>query len=79
MPTKERSLTLTELATVAGVTPRTVRYYIAQGLLPGPGEVGRGAHYGEAHFDRLALIRRLQREHQPLAEIRARMAELEGA
>ena len=26
--------TLTDLADLAGVTPRTVRYYLAQGLLP---------------------------------------------
>jgi DNA-binding transcriptional MerR regulator len=70
-------MSLIELAGVAGVTPRTVRYYIAQGLLPGPDELGRGARYGQGHLDRLALIRRLQREHLPLAEIRARLAELD--
>jgi DNA-binding transcriptional MerR regulator len=77
VPTDEVTLSLTELATVAGVTPRTVRYYIGQGLLPGPDELGRGARYSAGHLDRLALIRRLQREHLPLAEIRTRLGELD--
>lgn len=67
--------TLTELADLAGVTPRTVRYYLAQGLLPAVGAAGPGAKYNDAHLDRLRLIRRLQGEHQPLAAIRK---ELEG-
>ncbi len=71
-----RDHSLIDLAQLAGVTPRTIRYYIAQGLLPSPGQVGPGARYGEAHLGRLLLIRRLQREHQPLAAIRARLAGL---
>ena len=38
-------LSLTELARRADVTPRTVRYYIAQGLIPAP-PAGPGQHYG---------------------------------
>ena len=64
------SLDLTELADRAGVSVRTVRYYIQQGLLPKPEARGPGAHYKEEHLDRLLLIKRLQREHLPLAEIR---------
>jgi DNA-binding transcriptional MerR regulator len=76
MPTEERALTMTELASVAGVTPRTIRYYIAQGLLPAPDELGRGAHYDRSYLDRLALIKGLQKQHLPLAEIRDRLAGL---
>lgn len=65
--------TLAELARLADVTPRTVRYYVAQGLLPSPGAAGPSTRYGEGHLARLRLIRRLQREHLPLAEIRARL------
>ena len=61
---------LTALADRAGVSIRTVRYYIQQGLLPKPEARGPGAHYKEEHLDRLLLIKRLQREHLPLAEIR---------
>jgi len=65
--------TLQQLADEAGVTPRTIRYYIAQGLLASPG-AGSGARYTEAHLERLRLIRQLQRNHLPLAEIRKQLA-----
>ena len=64
---------LNELADAAGVTPRTVRYYLQQGLLPSPAARGPGAHYEREHLDRLRLVKRLQRQHFPLAEIRRRL------
>jgi DNA-binding transcriptional MerR regulator len=67
---------LADLARLADVTPRTVRYYVAQGLLPSPEPAGPATRYGEAHLARLRLIRRLQRDHLPLAEIRARLASM---
>ena len=70
---------LTELADLAGVTPRTVRYYMSQGLLPSPGASGPGGKYDDTHLGRLRLVRRLQREHLPLAEIRQRLAGLDDA
>ena len=72
MPT-EAGYTLQELATIAGVTPRTVRYYISVGLLPSPGQVGPGTRYGDDVLQRVRLIRRLQDQHLPLAEIRGRI------
>jgi DNA-binding transcriptional MerR regulator len=75
MPDDER-YSLTELADLAGVTPRTVRYYLAQGLLPAVGQSGPGSKYEPAHLARLRLIRRLQAEHLPLAEIRHRLDSL---
>ena len=72
MPEDEH-YSLTELADLAGVTPRTVRYYLAQGLLPAVGQTGPGAKYDDRHLARLRLIRRLQTEHLPLAEIRRRL------
>lgn len=64
-------LTLDELAERAGVSPRTVRFYIAEGLLAGPGARGKGALYGEEHLTRLRLIRLLGEQRIPLAKIRA--------
>jgi DNA-binding transcriptional MerR regulator len=69
--------TLTNLADLAGVTPRTIRYYLAQGLLPGVGASGPGSKYDDSHLARLRLIKRLQAEHQPLAEIRRRLETLD--
>jgi DNA-binding transcriptional MerR regulator len=70
---------LTELADLAGVTPRTVRYYLAQGLLPAVGTAGPGAKYGDGDLARLRMIRRLQRDHLPLAEIRRQLESLDDA
>jgi len=71
-----RTYSVNELADEAGVTRRTVHYYIAQGLLPSSGSEGRGSRYGRGHLERLLLIRELQREHLPLAEIRRRLQTL---
>jgi DNA-binding transcriptional MerR regulator len=75
MPT-DTPYSIADLARLTGVNVRTIRYYLAQGLLPGSGESGPGAHYGEGHLDRLRLTRQLQEQHQPLAEIRRRLAEM---
>lgn len=62
-----------ELAMRAGVTPRTVRYYVAEGLLPPPGGAGQNRVYGEDHLLRLRAIRRLKDAYLPLEEIRSRL------
>jgi DNA-binding transcriptional MerR regulator len=74
MPTETHSIA--DLARLSGLNVRTIRYYLAQGLLPSSGESGPGAHYGEGHLDRLRLTKRLQAQHLPLSEIRRRLAEL---
>lgn len=76
MDPRNDSYDLQELCSEAGVTPRTVRYYIQQGLLPAPEPQGPATRYGRSHLDRLRLIRHLQAEHQPLAVIRKRLEEL---
>jgi DNA-binding transcriptional MerR regulator len=73
----EQEYTIGELATLAGVTPRTIRYYVSIGLLPSPGQAGPGTRYGEGHLARMRLIRRLQREHLPLGEIAVRLEGLD--
>ena len=70
-------LELGELCEQTGVTARTVRYYIQQGLLASPGQMGPGAKYTQSHLARLLLIRKLQQEHLPLAEIRRRLSNLD--
>ena len=62
-----------ELSERAGATPRTVHFYVQQGLLPPAGSTGPGARYGEGHLSRLKLIRLLQKQHLPLAEIARRL------
>jgi DNA-binding transcriptional MerR regulator len=62
-----------ELAEAAGVSIRTIRYYITEGLLPPPEERGPSASYSTGHLDRLRLIGRLKDAYLPLREIRRRL------
>ena len=68
-----------ELCAEAGVTPRTVHFYIQQGLLPPAGSLGPGARYDEGHVARLKLIKLLQKQHLPLSEIRRQLESLDDA
>ncbi len=68
--------TIDELAARADVPIRTVRFYIAEGLLPGASTRGKGASYTQEHLDRLQLIRLLAARHLPLAEIHALVTQL---
>ncbi len=69
-------LTIDELAMRADVPVRTIRFYIAEGLLPGASTRGKGASYTQEHLDRLQLIRLLVARHLPLAEIGALVTRL---
>jgi len=68
---------LSELSLRADISIRTIRFYQQQFLLDAPGRRGHGARYGEADLRRLQLIKALQREHLPLAEIRSRLETLD--
>jgi DNA-binding transcriptional MerR regulator len=60
-----------DLADLGGVSRRTVRYYVQEGLLPAPLGVGRGRHYDQRHLDRLLEVKALQEAGRSLDEIRA--------
>jgi DNA-binding transcriptional MerR regulator len=59
-----------DLAALGGVSRRTVRYYVQEGLLPAPLGVGRGNHYGPAHLDQLLRVKALQETGHTLEAIR---------
>ena len=59
-----------ELADLAGVTRRTIRFYVQEGLLPVPLGRGRGRHYGPEHLKRLLEVKALQERGVPLDAIR---------
>jgi DNA-binding transcriptional MerR regulator len=65
----KESWTLAELAAETGQSPRTIRFYIARGLLEGPGRAGRGSTYDTRHLERLRRIRELQDQGLTLAEV----------
>jgi DNA-binding transcriptional MerR regulator len=75
-PAGAERLTLGELTAEADVSVRTVRYYIAEGLLPPPEGSGPGSAYTKGHLDRLRLIQRLKNAYLPLKEIRRRLSGL---
>ena len=58
-----------QLAAACDVSVDTVRYYQSRGLLPQPDREGRVAWYGDAHAERIARIRDLQRKGLTLAAI----------
>ena len=62
-----------DLANLGGVSRRTVRYYVQEGLLPEPYGIGRGNHYGREHLDQLVKVRSLQEAGRTLDEIRRAM------
>ncbi|HEY1308676.1 MAG TPA: MerR family transcriptional regulator [Vicinamibacterales bacterium] len=60
-----------DLAGLADVSRRTVRYYVQEGLIPAPLGVGRGRHYGKEHLERLLEVKAQQAAGRTLDEIRA--------
>ena len=61
---------VSELADKAGVTKRTIHYYISKGLLLPPEGSGVNSIYNDEHLERILLIKRLQAEYMPLNKIR---------
>jgi DNA-binding transcriptional MerR regulator len=59
-----------DLARLAGVSRRTVRYYVQEGLIPAPLGVGRGNHYGPEHLEQILRVKAMQEAGQTLEEIR---------
>jgi DNA-binding transcriptional MerR regulator len=68
-----------DLAERAGVSRRTVRYYVQRGLLPAPRGFGRGKHYTEGHLATLVRIRELQEAGVALTDIARRLEGKEAA
>jgi DNA-binding transcriptional MerR regulator len=63
--------TLTELSSVTGVPPRTIRYYQSNGLLPRPRRRGNQAIYSDEHLNLLRSVAELQAEGLRLQTIRS--------
>ena len=61
---------VSELADKAGVTKRTIHYYISKGLLLPPKGSGVNSLYNDEHLERILLIKKLQAEYMPLNKIR---------
>jgi DNA-binding transcriptional MerR regulator len=67
---------MSDLEEQTGFNARTIRYYISHGLLPPAHGRGPSATYDLGHLLRLRMIQLLKATHQPLEEIKARLAGL---
>jgi DNA-binding transcriptional MerR regulator len=63
-----------DLAALGGVSRRTVRYYVQEGLIPRPLGVGRGDHYTNEHLEQLLRVKNMQEAGRTLEEIRQALA-----
>ncbi len=56
----QSELTLAELADASGLQPRTIRSWVAQGLIPGPLSRGPAARYPADQLERILAIRTMK-------------------
>ena len=68
--------TAEDLSRLAGLTARTVRFYVSEKLIDPPQGRGRGAHYDDRHLAQLKGVRQLQASGLDLSGIRAHLADL---
>jgi DNA-binding transcriptional MerR regulator len=66
----DEQYTLDELSQLTDVEPRTIRWYISEGLMRRPEGRGRGAYYTEHHRRRLASIKQMKDYGLSLRDIR---------
>jgi len=67
---------ISELAEKAGVSRRTIHYYLARRLIPSPEGSGLATIYTEEHYYRILLIKKWQSSFLPLEEIRRKILPL---
>ncbi len=66
----EEQYRISELARKAGVSKRTVHYYINKGLIPPAAGAGIASYYTEDHLHRILLIKKLQERYLPLEKVK---------
>jgi len=67
---------ISDVQEITGLSQRTVRFYISEGLIPPAHGRGPSATYDQSQVLRLNLIQRLKSEHLPLDEIKKRLNDL---
>jgi DNA-binding transcriptional MerR regulator len=70
MTSQTKRFALTDLCSLAGMSRRTVRYYIQQGLVNRPNGNRRGAYYTQEHLEQLLTVRKWQQAGLNLERIR---------
>jgi DNA-binding transcriptional MerR regulator len=67
---------IADLQRETGLSPRTIRYYITQGLLPPAHGRGPSATYDRGHLLRLLAVKREKERFLPLETIKQRLGDL---
>jgi DNA-binding transcriptional MerR regulator len=67
---------ITDLEAATGFNPRTIRFYISEGMLGAAQGRGPSATYSKDHLLRLRYIKELKEQHLPLEEIKSRLTGL---
>lgn len=70
MKKNDAEFSIGEIADLAGVSRRTIRFYVQSELLPPPNGVARGARYSREHLQRLFDIASLQNDGLTLEGIK---------
>lgn len=71
----QKQYSLDEICQLLGLSPRTVRYYIQEGLVDRPEGQKRGAYYLETHLRQLRQIQEWQGAGYSLERIRQMQAQ----
>ena len=74
MTNTDRHFTLEQLAVLVGLSRRTVRFYLQQGLLDRPVGLGRAAYYTGQHLEQLLAVRKWKDAGLALDRIRELVA-----
>ena len=74
---KRKKYTIKELSELTGISRRTIRFYIQEGILEPPAGRGRGGFYFDSHLKKIEEIRRLRFSGMGLESIRRYFAERE--
>ncbi|MBF0220172.1 MAG: MerR family transcriptional regulator [Gammaproteobacteria bacterium] len=67
---RDNSFSMAELCKLVEMSPRTIRFYITQGLVDAPGVRGRGAKYGAKQLEQLLTIQKWQQSGLNLEAIK---------
>ncbi|RWC95323.1 MAG: MerR family transcriptional regulator, partial [Mesorhizobium sp.] len=78
MPTTNHCYNAAQLAQLAGVSERTVRYYVREKLIDPPAGRGRGSHFDNHHLAQLRCVRMLQDGGMGHADIRTHRQSIEN-
>ena len=70
---EREEFSIVEVQDLTGVSGRTIRYSVSQGLIPPAHGRGPSATYDRGHLIRLNAIQRLKSERLPLDEIKRRL------